>query len=274
MARSRKAAEEWGVITTNIAEGIATVSLSRAASRNAFTTNDWTELQAAVEAVSGTSARVLMLTSSVEGSFCAGSDIKAMGDLVGRPEKASEFRRAMRSAIEAVASLDIPTIASIQGDCFGAGVALTLACDIRVARERARFGITPAKLGISYPIEDIARLVKAVGEGHARRLLTVADTVSASEALRIGLVHVWGEEDEARRMATAITHNASPSVVTMKRLIGAIAAQENLMFDEIFDGFFASPEFIEGMAAFREKRRPFFAEDRDAQAMSTAGQLA
>ena len=94
----------------------------------------------------------------------------------------------MRAALDALRDLPIPTIASIEGPCYGAGVALAMACDLRIAGRGARFAITPAKIGISYPQEDVHRLVALVGPGQAARLLFTAETIDGAEAERIGLV--------------------------------------------------------------------------------------
>ncbi|HEX7854910.1 MAG TPA: enoyl-CoA hydratase/isomerase family protein [Sphingobium sp.] len=248
------------MITSELNGGIATIALARATSRNAFRLGDWTALKAALEAIVPTDARVIVLESALEAAFCAGSDLIAMESLVGQPALVAQFRTEMRAALDTLSALTIPTIANIQGDCFGAGVAIALACDFRVAGERARFAVTPAKLGISYPVEDIARLTKTVGAAQAGRLLMVADTISASDAHCIGLVQVLGEAQEAHRCASAIAKNAPQSVVTLKRLIRAVVENEALAFDDIFDGFFASEALVEGIRAFKEKRQPIYAD--------------
>ncbi|HEX7819164.1 MAG TPA: enoyl-CoA hydratase/isomerase family protein [Sphingobium sp.] len=248
------------MITSELNNGVATINLARAPSRNAFRLGDWAALQVALEAIESTSARVIVLESALEATFCAGSDLLAMECLVGQPTLVAEFRTEMRSALDALSSIAIPTIANIQGDCFGAGVAIALACDFRIAGERARFAVTPAKLGISYPVEDIARLTKAVGAAQAGRLLMVADTISASDAHRVGLVQVLGEAHEAHRCATAIAKNAPQSVATLKRLIHAVVENETLAFDDIFDSFFEAEELVEGIRAFKEKRQPIYAD--------------
>lgn len=249
------------MIITELNDRIAFIKLARPATRNALAIEDWAALKTAIERIASTSARVIVLASNLDATFCAGSDLKAMEALVGQPELVVEFRLRMREAIEALAAAAIPTVANIQGDCFGAGVALALACDIRVAGERARFGVTPAKLGISYPVEDIARLIRAVGSGQASRLLLVADTISAADAHRAGLVQLLGEAVEAERIAMAIANNAPQSVATMKRLIRATMQGSELASDEIFDGFFASEAFAEGLNAFKAKRPPIYADE-------------
>src|SRR3546814_14215523 len=120
----------------------------------------------------------------------------------------------MRHGLDTLRDLPIPTIALVEGACFGAGVALAMACDWRVAGPGARFAITPAKLGIAYPQEDVHRLVSLVGVGQAARLLFGAQSIDAEEAARIGLVEVAASGDVAdalRDLASAVIANAPPT---------------------------------------------------------------
>lgn len=246
------------MISTRHDGDVAIVTFSRASSRNAFRVEDWQALQATLNGIANTRARVVLVESAVEGAFCAGSDLKSMEAFIGQPEHVAEFRIQMRSAIDTLAAMSMPTIADIQGDCFGAGVAVALACDLRVVGEIARFGVTPAKLGISYPVEDIARLVRAVGPGQASRMLMVADTVSAIDAVAIGLAQISGDASIASKTAAAIARNAPESVSVMKCLIRSVVENEAVQGDQLFDALFLSAAFGEGLKAFREKRHPVF----------------
>ena len=166
----------------------------------------------------------------------------------------------MREALEPLAALPMPVIAAIDGDCFGAGVALALAADIRVAGLRAIFAITPAKLGITYPQEDIARLVALVGPGQAGRLLYTAARIEAGEAGRIGLVEFTSDEAWATALGLAREMAAlSPaSLLALKRAVRGVAKGADPRFDTDFDQAFAGSDFREGLAAFRERRPPGF----------------
>jgi enoyl-CoA hydratase/carnithine racemase len=101
-----------------------------------------------------------------------------------------------------------------------------MACDIRIAGPAARFAITPAKLGISYPQEDVHRLVSLVGRGQAARLLLGAVTIGAEEAVAIGLVEIFAPvpEEAAASLAQAVLANSSASLGTLKRAIALAAA--------------------------------------------------
>ena len=132
-------------------------------------------------------ARLLVVTGA-GGTFCAGADLADFPAMQGDAVAAARFREAMRGALDALRGLVLPTLALIDGHCYGAGVALAMACDLRLASPAARFAITPAKFGISYPQEDVHRLVELVGPGQAARILFTAEPISGGEAQAIGLV--------------------------------------------------------------------------------------
>lgn len=246
------------MIKTDLQGDVAYIRLLRGMTRNAFDLDAWIELRYAFQNLATTSIRAIIIESGVEGAFCAGADLRTLAAIGGRQSLVEQFRIEMGAAIGAVADMPVPVIANIQGDCFGAGVALSLACDIRVAGEWARFAITPARLGISYPLVDVNRLVALIGPGQASRLLLSADIISSAEAARIGLVEICGDSDIARSIASSIALNAPRSVGVLKRSIKAGPASDHHEFDRIFDQSFKCPEFSEGMRAFREKRRPVF----------------
>jgi enoyl-CoA hydratase/carnithine racemase len=233
---------------------IAEIALDRPSTRNALNREGWHALADAIARVAASPARVLLLRSAVPGAFCAGSDL---GELAGLAEEASgraPFRHLMRAAIDALPRLDIATIAVIDGDCFGAGVALALGCDLRIAGEAARLAVTPAKLGISYPKEDVARLVAAVGHGQAARLLFAAEVIDGAEAARIGLVEIAcaSAEARARDLAEQIASNAGFSVAALKALLAA--RSDSSSHDETFDQGFAGEDFRERLAAFQSRK--------------------
>ncbi|HEY6917215.1 MAG TPA: enoyl-CoA hydratase/isomerase family protein, partial [Allosphingosinicella sp.] len=171
-------------------DAIARLRLNRPEARNAVPLGEWARLEAALQDAEASGARCLLLSGVPGGAFCAGADIADFAAFHGDPSQAAAFRRAMRYALDRLATLAIPSVALIEGACYGAGVALAMACDIRVAATGAQIAITPAKLGISYPQEDIHRLVSLVGPGQAHRLLLSAAAISGAEASVIGLVEI------------------------------------------------------------------------------------
>ncbi len=154
------------------------------------------DLAAAIGRVAASDARLLVVTGA-DRTFCAGADLDDFAAMRGDEAAVASFRADMRAALDSLRGLAVPTIALIEGHCFGAGVALAMACDIRIAAPDARFAITPAKIGISYPQEDVHRLVALVGPGQAARILFTAETIDGEEAKAIGLVDAHMPREKA-----------------------------------------------------------------------------
>jgi enoyl-CoA hydratase/carnithine racemase len=244
-----------------VADGpIARLRIDRPDKRNAFTQAMWAQLPQLLEqALSLPGIRLLLLESATPGLFCAGADI---AELLARKDDA-DWRAANQAAINEtqhqLARFALPTIAFIDGDCVGGGCGLALACDMRVATPRARLGITPAKLGLVYPLHDVKLLTDLVGPGQARRMLFTAELMDAAEALRIGLVELVAESPDA--LVAPILGNAPHSIRTMKGFVRRVLdgqtgddADSRALFAEAFLG----PDFHEGSAAFLARRKPQF----------------
>ncbi len=234
---------------------VATLWLARGAARNALPTGGWRVLADRVADLATSDARAVILASRAPGIFSAGADIAEFDDLQRDPPRRMAFREQLSAAIEGIAALPMPVIAAVDGGCFGAGVALMLACDIAIAGDTARFAVPPARLGILYPPTDVARLVAAVGRGHTARLLYSGDTIDADTALSIGLVHQRSVDPlaAARALAQLIAANARQAVRGLKQAIDGIPGGEAR-----FDAAFAGDELREGLVAFRERRPPVF----------------
>jgi enoyl-CoA hydratase/carnithine racemase len=232
---------------------IATLALCRPEARNALPIAGWDALADALDGIGA--ARAVILRSDVPGIFSAGADIGEFTQFQAEPALRPRFRQAMRRAVDAVAALPMPVIAAVDGGCFGAAVALALAADIRVAGDEARFAVTPARLGLGYPQEDVARLVDRVGRGTASLLLFTGEALSPDVALAAGLVERRAEkaEDAAHALAASIVANAPDAVRLLKR---TIAGGEKL--NEAFDQAFGGIELAEGLAAFSERRKARF----------------
>lgn len=219
---------------------LATLTLDRAAARNAIPVAGWHRLTAIASEMAESGARALIVRSGVHGVFSAGADIGEFATFPDDPAKVAAFREAMRDGIEAIATLPIPTIAAIDGGCYGAAVALILACDIRVAGEGARFAVTPARLGIGYPGEDVHRLIAQIGHGQASRLLFSAQAIDAADA-----------EDAARELAGTIAAHAPEAVALLKHTLADPAGPNHAA---AFDAAFATPAFARALAAFQSRK--------------------
>lgn len=234
---------------------IATVALARDGARNAVPIAGWEQLASLAPTLDG--ARVVVLQSRMPGMFSAGADITEFSVLQADPLLRSRFRTAMRMGIEALAALPMPVLAAIDGGCFGAAVALILAADFRIAGEAARFAVTPARLGLGYPREDVARLMRQVGRGRAAELLFTGEAIDADAAAAIGLVErrVSDARMAARALARRIAENAPNAVRYLKH---ALRRPDDADLDLAFDAAFGGAELAEGLAAFQARRRPVF----------------
>lgn len=231
---------------------IARIVIDRGRARNAFDLAGWRSLGDAVARIDG-DTRAVILCSADPTSFTAGADISeiAANRLVSDwPER---FLGEMRAAIDGVATLPIPVIAAIDGGCFGAGVALALAADIRITGAAARFAVTPAKLGLLYPAVDVQRLIAGVGRGQASRLLLTGDAIDAAEAARIGLVEqvVQDASEAAQAMAQRIVANKPGAVAGLKNVL---RHPDPAIHDPPFVTALASDELAEGLAGFASRK--------------------
>lgn len=235
-------------------DGVAArLVLNRPEARNAIPATAWTMLGDKAEEAARAGVRILVVTG--EGSaFCAGADISDFAAMRDDLHKIARFRINMRSGLDRLRVLPLPTLAVIDGPCFGAGVALAMACDLRLAGSGARFAITPSRLGIAYPQEDVHHLSGLIGRGHAARLLFAGQSIDGAEAARIGLVEQFepfGLTGAAESLEAAILANSAASIAVLKRglhLAAAGIAQDDEQ-DRRFDTLFQSDETGARLAA-------------------------
>ncbi|MFF5261853.1 enoyl-CoA hydratase/isomerase family protein [Actinomadura viridis] len=252
------AADRW--LRGEVTGGVATVTIDRPEKRNAMTEGMWLGLPGLLEAFAADPAvRVLVLTGA-GGNFCAGADIGELDAIRRRGD-----RHPSTVAEEALAAFPKPTIAAIEGFCVGGGCQLATACDLRFAADDARFGITPARLGIVYPGSATRRLVRQVGASAAKYLLYSAELVDARHALRIGLLdEVVPAGGVRERVAAFAATLASRSLLTqraVKEIVDALAAGDDA--EPALDRWLAEAhaeggDMDEGVAAFLERRPPRF----------------
>ena len=239
---------------------IAHLLIDRAIKRNAFDLAMWTAIpQFLAEVAADPEVRLLVLRAAKPGAFCAGADI---GELLANKDDA-DWRAANQRAINAaqfeLTRFILPTIAFVDGDCVGGGCGLALACDLRVASPRARFGITPAKLGLVYSLHDVKLLIDLVGPGQARRMLYTGSLIDAAEALRIGLVEAVGEDiaQFAEPILAASPHSTRAIKGFVRRVLDG-QAHDDADTLAVFAAAFTGQDFLEGTSAFVEKRKPEF----------------
>jgi enoyl-CoA hydratase/carnithine racemase len=242
------------MIDWTLDDRIAMLTLANPAARNAIPLAGWRRLAEALGEIAGSKARVVIVRSGVAGIFSAGADISEFARFAEHADASASFRTTMRAGIDALAALPIPTIAAIDGGCYGAAVALTLAADIRLAGAAASFAVTPAKLGIGYPGEDVARLIAQIGRGQASRMLFSAHVIDAGEAARIGLVEstVDCAIDEALALAATIAGHPPEAIAQLKRTLTDPAEPSHAA---AFDAAFAGPAVAKALATFQSRKK-------------------
>ncbi len=240
--------------------GIARLLFDRALKRNAMTNAMFEMLPGLIAQAEGRKhVRAIVLTSVRAGMFCAGADIAELSGNAHDPAWRAANQLAINLAQHKLARAEKPTVAFIDGDCVGGGCGLALACDIRVATVRGRFGITPAKLGLVYPLHDTKLLVDLVGPGQAKRILFTGGLIAAEEALRIGLIDMIADSPEEIVNAIAVNsaHSIRQSKAMIRRILDGQVEDDGdtlAMFADAFDG----ADFKEGVGAFLDKRETAF----------------
>ena len=244
---------------------IATVTLDRPERLNALDLAMWQDLAAAMaELADAGELRCVILRGAGGKAFAAGADLAEFATVRNSPAAAERYGAIMNRALSAIRDCPLPTIAMIEGVCVGAGLELAIMCDLRIAGSGSRFGVPIQKVGVVMPLPEIAYLVELVGHAAALEILLEGRVFGAAEAKAKGLVTrvVPDGEVEAEALAAArrIAEGAPLSHRYHKRLIRRCLDPRPLRAEDLAEGFAAcaSEDYAEGLAAFREKRKPRF----------------
>lgn len=251
---------------------IGTITIDNPDRRNAMTAAMYSAVPAACETLRAEpDLRAVVLRGAGDRAFCAGSDIREFGDR-RMGDGAASYDRAEHLAWEALAAIEVPTVAVIHGHCRGGGVALALHCDLRLAADTAQFGVPPANLGLNYPPEATRRLMALVGPAWTKRLLFTAETIDADQAWRIGLVEevlpAAELDSHATRLTQLMAEKAPLSQKAAKAVVDTIVTHGTAADRPLRDlspgtaalaaACYDSDDFREGVRAFGEKRPPRF----------------
>ncbi|MCP5107202.1 MAG: crotonase, partial [bacterium] len=245
----------------NVEDGIAVVTISRPEAMNALNTKFFREMDDMIADIKKRNdVRVLVITGEGK-AFVAGADIAEMVDM--NSAQASKFSRTGHNTFRRLELLEIPVIAAVNGFALGGGCELTLACDIRIAGSKAKFGQPEANLGLIPGYGGTQRLPRLVGMGNALYLLMTADIINAEEALRIGLVQKVVEQEqlmeEVMKIAKTIASKGPKAIqlvkeVSRRGMLEGFEEGSSLEAKEFGTPF--GEEGTEGMKAFLEKRAP------------------
>ena len=207
--------------------------------------------------------RAVILSGAGNQSFSGGVDLQVMKDLT--PESAEPFIRSLHRAARLLLTLPVPVVAAIRGPCLGGALELALACDVRIAAEDAIFGLPEVRVGIPSVIEA-SLLPRTIGLGRARHLILTGDTVTAPEALAMGMVDRLVPSAEVKESTTATARSflgSSRKVLESQKDIVSkwldLPEEEAAEYSiQAFVQGFRTPVPREAMSAFLEKRQPRF----------------
>ncbi len=207
--------------------------------------------------------RSLVLRGAGTLSFSAGADITEFAAVRATADQGAAYDEAVAAAEEAIAGFPYPTIAQIHGYCYGGGCGLALACDVRFAAPDARFGITPAKLGIVYPLRSTKRLVDLVGPSRAKIILMSGAEFGADRALSFGLIDEIADDpgDAVSSFAALLATRSAVTQRAVRQTVQRILDGQSFDDDEqgrLRDAALAGPDYAEGVRAFLERRPPSF----------------
>lgn len=245
-------------------QGIATVSLNRPEKYNAIDLKMREELYLAFRDLDKDKEIRVIILCGIGKSFCSGGDIQTMGDF-----KANDGRNRLRNVqplLRLIYTMDKPVIAAVQGHAAGAGMNLALACDFIIGSDDIKMCQSFTKIGLVPDWGGFYILPRRVGLAKAKELIMLAPTITAEEALKLGLVNKIVERDKLLEEAKDLGQRlAAKPRVALALCKNAINKSMDGSLDDCFeyeamaqDICMQSEDFQEGITAFREKRKPVF----------------
>ncbi|MEW6275073.1 MAG: enoyl-CoA hydratase-related protein [Bacillota bacterium] len=244
-------------------DGIALLTLNRPEVNNALDRQTWFALDEAIKEVrADAEVRVLIITGAGERAFAAGADVRWLKE---RPPL-DLLERGPQAIMLDLEKLPKPVIAAVNGYALGGGCELAMACDIRIASEKARFGLPEINLGILPGGGGTQRLSRLVGKGKAKELIFTGDIIDAREAERIGLVNKVVPPEELMEATMAMAKKImgkSPVALRVVKAVIDVGTGTDFPAALAYEQFgqtilWGTEDRQEGMAAFLEKRPPQF----------------
>ena len=253
------------ILLTEQQDGVTVITLNRPEVMNSFNFALLHALAAKIADIRfDPDVRVIIITGSGDRAFCSGADLKERATL--SPIQVKEYIFTIRNLFTAIEQLNKPVIAAVNGVALGGGTELALASDIRIASETASMGLTETRLAIIPGAGGTQRLPRLVGKGKAKELIFTGKRIGAAEALQIGLVNqVCAPEsliDTCRQMAAEICETGPVAIEQAKYAINygmetdlstGLAIESNAYWVCI-----PTQDRLEGLAAFKEKRKPVY----------------
>ncbi len=245
---------------------IGWIIFSNRTRHNALTYEIWRGLpEALADFARDSTVRVVALRGDAA-DFSSGNDVTEFEYMRDSMGAISSYNRVVEEAHQALLDLGKPTLARVQGMCYGGGLLLALHCDLRICSEDAEFAFRAARIGLGISYANTMLLAQLVGPAHCAEIMFTGKTIAAGDALRMGLVNkvVAPAELDAvfAQWCADIADNAPLSIAAMKRaLIEGYkeADQRDLRgVSALVDACYMSDDYREGRAAFMQKRKPHF----------------
>lgn len=247
-----------------VSNGVGILTMNRPEALNALNKETMDELMDCFHDVEADAAVKVLIVTGAEKAFIAGADIKEMLPMTAL--EAQKWSRLGQSVFNAIDQLSKPVIAAVNGFALGGGCELAMACDIRIASSKAKFGQPEVSLGIIPGFAGTQRLARLVGEGIAKELIFTGDMIDAQEAWRIGLVNKVVEANELLPTAVMFAEKIiQKSQCAIK--LAKLAIHNGLNTDvetgsqyeaALFGVACSTDDKHEGMTAFIEKRKAVF----------------
>lgn len=245
---------------------IASIIINRPEKRNCFSLSMFQRLEDLLDELQEDDTVKLLIVRGVDKTaFSAGADINEFLEVRLHKEKAKAYNDFALGAIEKLYRFFRPTIAMIQTLAIGGGLELANACDFRFATAGSKLGITSANIGIVYNLSSTKRLYNLIGQAKTKELLYTAKLITAEEGREIGLIdYVHTEEEieaEVLTFANRILMKSPVANAGIKQVIQAIIDGDNTESDaisEVILDSYSSWDYLEGIQAFKEKRKPNF----------------
>ncbi|WP_310376335.1 enoyl-CoA hydratase/isomerase family protein [Catenuloplanes atrovinosus] len=239
-----------GFLASAVDGVVATVTITNERKRNVMTADMWRALPELLSALAADERVRVLVLRGAGGTFCAGADLANIEEAYPGGEDSIVTR-----AEAALVAFPRPTIAYVEGYAIGGGCQLAVACDLRFAAADAVFGVPPGKLGIVYPAASTRRLVSVVGPAVAKYLLFSGDPVGVARAVALGLVT---EVATPERLAEFTATVASRSPMSLAAAKAFVESDDPAVVEHWHRIGVASPDRVEGVTAFHEKRAARF----------------
>lgn len=245
---------------------LAEIVLNKPEKRNALSLDMWSAIPDLIKHITETpDISVLIVHGGDAGAFAAGADISEFEQTYATQASAKATGATIAAALDAIEACTKPTVAAIEGACVGGGVSLAMACDLRVASESAKFGVTPAKLGLVYPASHTRRLLQAIGPGATKDVLFTGRIFPAREAKDMRLIDRLSPPGKALEdaciIAAQIASTSQWSTRAIKQMIKGVQSgwnEQDADASDLFSDAFSNEDFKDGYKAFLEKRPPNF----------------